>query len=91
VVNSSILHSPSFPFPFFVSSSHLFSSCIFHVLPPIFVQVIPTFSLIVINLVFNDYTFESKVSIFKLIITMAWNIYAILLLSRTSIAISFTY
>ncbi len=65
-----ILHSPSFPFFFFDYSSHLFSSCIFHVLPTlfIFVQIILNFSPTMVNIIFNDYTFKSKLSNFKLII-----------------------
>jgi len=65
-----ILHSTSFPSLFIYYSSHLFSFCIFHVLLilSIFVQVILNFFPTTVNIIFNDYTFKSKLSNFKLII-----------------------
>jgi len=71
-----MFNSSHFTFTFFsiyfyyYYSSHLFSSYIFHVLPTlsIFVQVIFNFSPTTVNIVFNDYTFKSKLSNFKLII-----------------------
>jgi hypothetical protein len=41
---------------------------------------------IMVNLVLNDYTSKPKLPIFNLTMAMAWNIFTILLFSRTSIA-----
>jgi len=48
------------------------------------------FLSIVVNLVFNDYTFKPKLPIFMLTIIIAWNILTMLLFSKILVAISST-
>lgn len=94
MVNSSILTfalSSSSIFSFFQPLIHyMHSSCpwFFHVYwsNPCF-----SHSTMVIDMVFNVFTFKPKLPIFKLIMAMAWNIFTILLLSRTLATISSTY